>query len=98
MQPQGWYQDPYGVHEDRYFSEGQPTKLVRDGEGEVYDPPPPGEPPEPLIEVPEVEPLDGSALLRADDPTAGPVTYDREKAFEAAAAAELACQPQTLDP
>ena len=36
MQPQGWYQDPYGVHEDRYFSEGQPTKLVRDGEGEVY--------------------------------------------------------------
>jgi hypothetical protein len=30
MKAQGWYRDPYLVHEDRYFSDGQPTKLVRD--------------------------------------------------------------------
>ena len=36
----GWYRDPYGVHEDRYFSQGFPTKLVRDNGVESYDPPP----------------------------------------------------------
>jgi hypothetical protein len=41
---QGWYRDPYLVHEDRYFSAGQPTKLVRDGGIEDYDPPPDGPP------------------------------------------------------
>lgn len=44
MKAQGWYRDPYCVHEDRYFSDGQPTKLVRDGSTECYDPPPPGPP------------------------------------------------------
>lgn len=37
---QGWYADPFGVHEERYFSVGQPTKLVRDGPVESYDDPP----------------------------------------------------------
>jgi hypothetical protein len=37
---QGWYQDPYAIHEHRYFSAGLPTKLVRDGGHERYDPPP----------------------------------------------------------
>jgi hypothetical protein len=41
---QGWYRDPYLVHEDRYFSAGEPTKLVRDGGIEDYDPPPDGPP------------------------------------------------------
>jgi len=36
----GWQSDPFGLHEQRYFSQGQPTKLVRDGGGESYDPPP----------------------------------------------------------
>lgn len=36
-QPQGWYRDPYAIHEDRYFSAGQPTKLVRDGGRESHD-------------------------------------------------------------
>jgi hypothetical protein len=39
---QGWYQDPYAIHDDRYFSAGLPTKLVRDGGHEFYDPPPDG--------------------------------------------------------
>ena len=55
---QGWYRDPYLVHEDRYFSAGQPTKLVRDGGIEDYDPPPDGPPKAELVgperdEVPE---------------------------------------------
>jgi hypothetical protein len=37
----GWHPDPYGVHEERYFSVGgEPTKLVRDAGSETYDPPP----------------------------------------------------------
>jgi hypothetical protein len=37
----GWHRDPYRIHEDRYLSVGGlPTKLVRDGGCESYDPPP----------------------------------------------------------
>jgi hypothetical protein len=36
---QGWYPDPFGLHEQRYFSSGRPTKLVRDGRVEAYDEP-----------------------------------------------------------
>jgi hypothetical protein len=39
---QGWHSDPFGVHEARYFSAGQPTKLVRDRGTESYDEPPSG--------------------------------------------------------
>jgi hypothetical protein len=39
-QAQGWYRDPFGIHEDRYFSCGWPTKLVRDSGIEAYDLPP----------------------------------------------------------
>jgi hypothetical protein len=38
---QGWSADPFGRHEQRYFSAGQPTKLVRDGLAESYAEPPP---------------------------------------------------------
>lgn len=38
MEAEGWYRDPYLVHEDRWFSAGQPTKLVRDAGIEDYDP------------------------------------------------------------
>jgi hypothetical protein len=37
---EGWYQDPFGVHEHRWMSQGRPTKLVRDGGTESYDLPP----------------------------------------------------------
>jgi hypothetical protein len=36
----GWFIDPYHLHEYRYFSEGTPTKLVRDAGLESFDPPP----------------------------------------------------------
>ena len=73
MKVQGWHRDPYLVHEDRYFSDGQPTKLVRDGGKESYDPPPAGAPKTGLAEVPRVEPADNADLRRADDPSAGAV-------------------------
>jgi hypothetical protein len=37
---QGWSADPFQLHEQRYFSAGQPTKLVRNGGVESYDEPP----------------------------------------------------------
>ncbi len=36
----GWQSDPFNLHEQRYFSQGKPTKLVRDGGVESYDVPP----------------------------------------------------------
>jgi hypothetical protein len=42
---QGWLPDPFGIHEMRYFSAGNPTSLVRDGATDSYDEPPaPGTP------------------------------------------------------
>lgn len=38
--PQGWFVDPFGEHEQRWFSQGSPTALVRDGRAESQDPPP----------------------------------------------------------
>ena len=66
---QGWYRDPYGLHDDRYFSQGLPTKLVRDDERESYDPPPDRALPEADLEPagpPDGQTADGSDLLRAD--------------------------------
>lgn len=37
---QGWFADPFGIHEARWFSQGTPTALVRDGRTEDQDPPP----------------------------------------------------------
>ena len=37
---QGWAPDPFALHEARYFSNGRPTSLVRDGDVQSYDAPP----------------------------------------------------------
>ena len=37
---QGWYADPTGRHEQRWFSQCNPTALVKDGSIEGRDPPP----------------------------------------------------------
>lgn len=78
---QGWYRDPYGLHEDRYFSGGLPTKLVRDGQRESYDLPPD----ELLTDAelvpasqPDGEAADGSDLLRAGQ---ADYRYDHDKAL-----------------
>jgi hypothetical protein len=48
---EGWYFDPFGVHECRWISRGRPTDLVRDGTAEAEDPPPDGPPPGPFVKV-----------------------------------------------
>jgi hypothetical protein len=40
MKVEGWYVDPFGAHEARWFSDGVPTILVRDGGEESHDEPP----------------------------------------------------------
>lgn len=79
LQLQGWYRDPYAIHEDRYISQGMATKLVRDGGREVYDPPPDRPMPSgDLIpaEAADDDVPDGPDLRRADDPASDP---DRAK-------------------
>jgi hypothetical protein len=81
---QGWYRDPYGIHADRYISQGLPTKLVRDGGRESYDPPPDRPPEGDLVPVEQAagEAKDGSDLRRADEASSDP--YDPAKARRAA--------------
>jgi len=40
MNEEGWYTDPFAHHEARWFSDGVPTALVRDGGLDGHDPPP----------------------------------------------------------
>jgi len=40
MAEEGWYSDPYRIHEHRWFSNGTPTALVRDGGMTSQDLPP----------------------------------------------------------
>ena len=64
---EGWFTDPFGRHEARWLSQGNPTKLVRDGDVESYDDPPDEEPSQEPVRI-EVD-LSGTAgrdLLRAD--------------------------------
>jgi hypothetical protein len=64
LSAEGWYQDPFGIHEHRWMSRGQPTKLVRDGGSESYDPPPD-------LPLPtELVPADAGSSA-ADDDTGG---------------------------
>lgn len=42
MQAEGWYVDPYAIHDERWFSNGAPTKLVKDDGVESNDQPPDG--------------------------------------------------------
>jgi len=47
--PQGWFVDPFGIHDQRWFSQGTATALVRDGKSDSQDPPPDGVLPGPLV-------------------------------------------------
>ena len=60
MRVQGWHPDPFERHEDRWFSDGKPTRLVRDQGIESYDEPPLEQPP-PEQPPPEQPPPDSAA-------------------------------------
>jgi len=81
---EGWYTDPYGRHQARWFSDGKPTKLVRDGQVEAYDELTdelPSSVPMPL--VPDVA-LDHGADLKRADEVEQRASYDREGTREEA--------------
>ena len=66
MNAEGWYVDPFGEHEARWFSDGRPTVLVRDGAVESHDEPPTTGFDLPLIPFADLQPSDGSDLQKAD--------------------------------
>ena len=67
MKAQGWYSDPFRRHRARWFSDGNPTALVRDDGVESRDPPPNTGYSGPLEPATEVE----GELLHAHGGTAG---------------------------
>jgi hypothetical protein len=83
VEAEGWYRDPFAVHTDRWFSDGRPTALVRDGDQEGHDPPPDGAFSGPLVEAAVSESADGDDLRRADEAEA-PGADDAQKALETA--------------
>ena len=80
---EGWYTDPYGLHEARWMSQGVPTPLVRDGDVESHDPPPGGP-----FKVAPIRLEDGgtaSDARRADDAQReSPIETPVEAAWDAA--------------
>jgi hypothetical protein len=80
---EGWYKDPYGKHDDRWLSDGEPTSLVRDDGIESHDPPPDTPLPTTLVRSEASnEPSDGEDLRRADDAEREP-PYDSDSAVQA---------------
>jgi len=73
MEAEGWYHDPYGRHEERWYSNGRPTALVRDAKVEAKDPPPSEPPPTTTLVRSEHRPTAGGPddLRRADDAERG---------------------------
>jgi hypothetical protein len=83
--PEGWYRDPYGRHEDRWFSAGTPTALVRDQGTEGHDDPPDYPPAGPPEELPDDPAYPGDDLRRADAAEALVDDGDLRRADEAEA-------------
>jgi hypothetical protein len=86
----GWFRDPFQVHEDRYFSEGSPTKLVRDAGHESFDPPPNLPLPGPPVPVPmHADQSSGGGDMRRADDAEREAPYDRRAARDKATSAVI---------
>jgi hypothetical protein len=81
---EGWYRDPYGLHQDRWFSAGTPTALVRDQGVEGHDAPPGDPPPGPPAEIPEKDEFPADDLRRADEADANGGRYNADKVVDQA--------------
>ena len=79
MEEEGWYVDPYGIHDARWISAGNPTALVRDGDAEAQDPPPDTSYSGQLEELAERAAPDGDDLRRADSADSAPFDADAEE-------------------
>jgi hypothetical protein len=67
VNPEGWYHDPFGLHEARWFSDGDPTALVRDGRVESRDEPPDSSYQGPVKPIEDASQSSPDDLRRADD-------------------------------
>jgi hypothetical protein len=81
MHAEGWYQDPFGLHEARWISDGSPTALVRDRGTESHDPPPDDTFDGPLEPVAEHPASDGDDLRRAGEADPGDEIFDPNAAI-----------------
>jgi hypothetical protein len=86
---EGWYRDPYGIHQDRWFSAGTPTSLVRDRGMEGHDDPPGYPAPGPPVEIPDINRFPGDDMRRADQAEASGENDDGQTEFDQAFQAEL---------
>lgn len=78
---EGWCTDPYGLHEARWISAGSPTKLVRDGAVEAYEPVPATPPRLPATPLGiSGAPAFGHDLLRSDQVVPDPRSAMRRAA------------------
>jgi hypothetical protein len=87
LEAEGWFRDPYGVHQDRWYSIGRPTPLVRDDGVESTDPAPPGPAPGgPLVPAAAPPPVGNVDLQRADQAEQPPAdaSYARDQGEPAA--------------
>jgi hypothetical protein len=84
MNPEGWFVDPFGRYEARWFSDGTPTALVRDGGVEAHDPPPDDPVPGALQRLPEAAASDGHDMKRADDAEGNEPPFDPAEGSRAA--------------
>jgi hypothetical protein len=82
MEEEGWYVDPFGLHEARWISAGAPTALVRDGGVEAQDPPPNTPYVGQLAELAGTVPKDDDDLLRADDADSKPIERGEEAVWD----------------
>lgn len=80
---EGWFVDPFGLHEARWLSEGKPTKLVGDGEVETYDDPPNEDTVQGATRI-QGTPAAGGADLRRADEGAGDISDLEERMGDAA--------------
>lgn len=68
---EGWYTDPWDLHDARWISQGVPSKLVRDGNLESYDEPPGSPPAHAWVQIePPPGTVSAADTLRADAATA----------------------------
>jgi hypothetical protein len=86
---EGWYKDPYGIHEQRWVSKGRPTSLVGDQGVEGQDEVPDRPPSRPFLPATTDESSFGRDMVRADDPDKEPIpsAYDMQEAAYGATAA-----------
>ena len=83
----GWYLDPFRHHHDRYFTDGRPTDLVRDGQRESFDPPPELLLSSPLVPVPVSHRARSPRDLRRADDNEAQAAFDPRAASDRATSA-----------